>query len=228
MSRPPVEPYPIQPGLTRQARLTWWRAFELTPGVTLRATAHLRPSLAGRADEPWQMLAAVCRAASAALTLHPRLNFYTFWGKLVWAGWPPRVGAVLELPDASCRLVEVADAHLLAPAELIDLLRRERGRPAGTTAAGRLREAWPLAAYAWGRLTGSLVRDYARHTPPVFVSQMAMPEIEAAAFAPAHSCMIMPGWPREGRLPLTICFNHQLANARPVARYLVTVKQLLE
>ena len=29
-------------------------------------------------------------------------------------------------------------------------------------------------------------------------------------------------------MPLTLCFNHQLANARPVGRFLLTIRDLLE
>jgi hypothetical protein len=39
---------------------------------------------------------------------------------------------------------------------------------------------------------------------------------------------LFPGWPSQGRLPLTLCYNHQLANARPAGRLLLTIKDLLE
>ena len=224
MNQPP--PYPVSPEGSRFARRAWWRGFELTPGVTLRATASLRPALATAG--PWRHLAAVTWAASAALSLHQRLNYFTFWGHLTWAGWPPRVGVVLENGDSSCDMVVVAGAHLRDLDVLEGLLRGRRGALGLPDQRGRLRQALPVASYWAERLSGSFARDYARRNAPIFISMLGLRGIEEAAFTPAHSMALYPGWPQEGRLPLTLCFNHQLANARPLGRLLLAIKEMLE
>lgn len=222
-----VPPLPVVAGQNNFARRAWWRGFELTPGVTLKTTARLRPSLVRHAQNPRDLLLALAGAASAALCLHPRLNYFTFWGRLVWAGWPVRVGLVMENPDQTCDLPVVSDAHNKTWSELLDQLRRNRpSPPAGPY--WRLREAWPTACYLAERVSGVFERRFARLNGPLVISMIALPGIEEATFTPAHNMILFPGWPEGGRLPLTLCFNHQLANARPVARLLLTIRDLLE
>lgn len=223
----PFRPLPVVPGLSNYARQVWWSRFELIPGVTLTTTARLRPNLAARAGEPRHLLPALAQAASAGLSLHPRLNFFTFWGRLVWAGEPVRVGVVVENPDLTCGMATLHEAHRQSWAELRQALRQAH-RPQPPTPMDRLREAWPLATYALERLSGSYERLYIRHKAPLVISMLALPGIGAPSFVPAHSMALLPGWPRDGLLPLSLCFNHQLANARPVGRLLLTIKDLLE
>lgn len=224
----PPTPLPVNLGQSNFARRAWWRGFNLTPGVTVRTTARLRPALAELADHPRELLLSLAAAASAALCLHPRLNFYTFWGRLVWAGEPVRVGLVLERPDQGCVVPAVADAHLRPRAEVWAEARAALAQPAPAGAYARLRERWPLACYAAERASGAFQRRYVRENAPLFISMLALKGIEDATFAPAHSMALFPGWPEDGRLPLTLCYNHQLANARPVARLLLTIRDLLE
>lgn len=228
MAQPaPFRPLPVVPGLSNYARQVWWSRYELIPGVTLKTTVRLRPSLAARAEEPRHLLPALAQAASAGLSLHPRLNFFTFWGRLVWAGEPVRVGVVVENPDLTCGMATLHEAHRLSWAELRQALRQAH-RPQAPAPMDRLREAWPLATYALERLSGSYERLYVRHKAPLFISMLALPGIEEPSFVPAHSMALLPGWPLDGLLPLSLCFNHQLANARPVGRLLLTIKDLLE
>ena len=224
---PAPPPYPVARAQSRYARHTWWRGFELAPGVCLKTSARLRPALAVAQDQPRVILAAVAQAASAALSLHPRLNYFTFWGRLVWAGLPPRVALVLENPDQSCDLVNLSAAHDLCPGQILRLL-AQRPLPALPSPWARLREAWPLPCYLAERLSGALARNYARDMAPLFISQLGLPGIEELSFTPAHSMALYPAWPQDGRLSLTLCFNHQLANARPVGRFLLCIKELLE
>ncbi len=226
-SAPAPRPWPVVPNASNYARRIWWRGFELTPGVSLRASARLRPELAALAQRPRELLPALVQAVSGALFLHPRLNFYVFWGRLVPAGRPVRVGVVLENRDGTCSMVSVADGHRLSRAAIDQVL--DAGRvPAATGAWERLRERAPLPCYLAERISGRFQRRYQRQVPPLFLSQLGMPGIEELSFTPAHSMAIYPGWPRRGRLPLTLCFSHVLANARPVARFLLTVRDLLE
>ena len=222
------QPYPVSPEGSRFARRAWWSNWELTPGVSLKATATLRPSLARAATDPWRLLASLTWAASAALALHPRLNFFTFWGRLAWAGWPPRVAVVLENGDTSCDMVVVLGAHQMTLAELAGRLAARHGALGLPGARGRLREALPLTTYWAERLSGSFARDYRERNAPLFISLVGLPHVEAAAFTPAHSMALYPGPVTEGRLPLVLCFNHQLANARPMGRLLGCIKSLLE
>lgn len=219
-------PWPVAPHASNYARRVWWRGFELTPGVMLRASARLRPELAAMAERPRDLLPALVQAASGALSLHPRINFYVFWGRLVHAGGSARVGVVLENPDGSCTVVGVENAHRLSRAEVDRALAAGR-LPAAPGPWERLRERTPVACYLAERLTGVFARRYRREVPPLFLSQLGLAGIEELAFTPAHSMALYPGWPREGRLPLTLCFSHALANARPVARFLLTICDLL-
>ena len=220
-------PLPVVPGQSNYARRVWWRGFELTPGVTLKTTARLRPTLAARAHNPRHLLLALIQAASAALSLHPRLNFYTFWGRLVWAGLPVRVGVVMEKPDFTCYLANLTDAHNQSWAELHRVIKEAR-QTQPPSLPERLREACPLPAYALERLSGSWTRRYQRAKAPLVISMLALPGIEGLTFTDAHSMALYPGWPEDGRLPLTLCFNHQLANARPMGRFLLTIREMLE
>lgn len=221
-----IVPLPVRQSHDNFARRVWWRSFELPAAVTLRTTVQLRPSLAGLQDDPWQMLAAVCRAVSGALTLHPRLNFYTFWGNLVWAGMPPKVCVVLENKDMTCGDIIVAGAHERRQADLVAHLRDACNlrleRP------GNLRRLLPEAAYLVERFSGRYIRGYAATSAPLFLSMLWLDGIEDIAYTPAHSMALYPGRPKEGRMPLTLCFNHQLANARPVGRFLLAIRDLLQ
>lgn len=221
-----IVPLPIAPGQGELPRRTRWRAPEAVHGVSLRANARLRPALARAQDQPWPMLAAVCRAASAALLLHPRLNFYTFWGRLRWAGLPPKVCAFLENADTSCTGVVIQAAHEMSQGRVIELLRAGRGQDeAPPSLMARL---WPEADYVLRRLSGVYPAQYVRHNAPLFVSMLWLAGVDDLCYTPAHSMALYPGMPVDGLMPLTLCYNHQLANARPVGRLLRTIADLLE
>ncbi len=221
----PPPPYPIWPGGSNYARRGVWQGARLVPGVTLRTTARLRPALARM--RPRGLMLSVVQAACAALELHPRLNYFNLDGRLVWAGRPARVAVVLERPDHSCELVVVARAHRLERRRL-DRLLRPRPQPPSPGLWDRLRERLPRACYRAERASGRLARRLVAQSAPLFVSLLGLPGIEELAFTPTHAMALYPAWPREGVLPLTLCFSHQLANARPAARMLLTIRELLE
>ncbi len=223
----PPAPLPLWPGGSRFPRRGVWRGSALVPAVRLRTTARLRPWLAARAGEPRELLLGVVQAASAALSLHPRLNFFNFDGRLVWAGPQARVAVVMENPDLTCDLVVLRDAHRLSRAELAAALRQGRGRRPGGWWAW-VRERLPVAAFCLERWTRVLDRRISRESAPLFISMLGLPGIEEVSFTPTHAMALYPAWPEEGRLPLTLCFSHQLANARPAARFLLTIRELLE
>jgi len=225
LGKSPPPPYPIWPGGSNYARRGVWCGPYLVPGVTLRTTARLRTTLARLRSRG--LMLSVVQAACAALELHPRLNYFNLDGRLVWAGWPARVAVVLERPDHTCDLVVVAQAHRLDRRRL-DRLLRPQPDPAPTGLWGRLRERLPRTCYWAERASGHLARRLVAHSAPLFVSLLGLPGIEELAFTPTHAMALYPAWPQEGRLPLTLCFSHQLANARPVARLLLTIRELLE
>lgn len=221
------QPYPVAKNLSRYARRGWWNALENAPAVGMSTVARLRPSLAALQHSPRQMAAAVSRAASAALSLHPRLNFYTFWGRLAWAGPGVRVQVFVEEPAQSCRSVILQEAHAMSQDQAAAALAALPGVcPDGPL--DRLRERLPLTAYLAGRVSGALERGYKRANAPLFISTLALEGIEGLSFAPAHSMALYPGWPQDGRMRLSLCYNHQLANARPVGRFLLCIKELLQ
>lgn len=220
-------PWPVIRFGSNYARRAWWRGFELSPGVSLKTTVHLRPALAAMAGRPRLLLPHLVQAASGALTLHPRLNHYIFWGRLRFAGLPVRVGVVLENRDGTCDMVPVAGGHQMSPSEISALLSQDRAA-AQPGPWLRLREKAPLPCYWAERLSGVFARRYQRQVPPLFLSQLGVEGIEELSFTPAHSMALYPGWPTGGVMPLTLCFSHALANARPVARFLLTVRDLLE
>lgn len=220
-------PYPIIKDIDRFARRGWWNGLETAHAVSLSTTAGLRPSLGRLPGDSWRLLAAVCQAASAALSLHPKLNYFTFWGKLCWAGPQPRVQVFLEEPELSCCSVVLSSAHEMRPGQVQEFLRcNGLQRPA--TGWELLRERWPMPGYLLERFSGALKRRYKKENAPLFISMLGLEGIEDLRFAPAHSMALYPGWPVNGRLPLTLCYNHQLANARPVGRFLLTIRDLLQ
>lgn len=221
------QPLPLWPSGDNYPRRGLWRGSALPPGVHMSTSARLRPWLARRQDQPREILLSVLQAAAGALELHPRLNFFNCWGRLVWAGEPVRAAAVLENPDLTCDLVVTAQPHRMTRDQLRQALEQGRGRaPSGPGA--RLREAFPGAAYALERLGWAPQRRRLQERAPLFVSMLGLPGIDFLAYTPTLSMALYPGWPRDGRLPLTLCFSHQLGNARPVGRFLLTVKELLE
>ncbi len=220
----PPPPYPIHPAGSRYPRRVWWMGPEAIPGVALRTRVRLRPALARR-KRARELLAAVTWAASAALSLHPRLNFCTFWGDLAWAGPAVRTEVILERRDQSCDSVVFSDAHRLDLAAILEVLGRPRPVP---PPAGFWTERLPRVVYLLRRLSGIERREYLAKSSPLFISMLGLPGIDELTHTPAHSMALYPGLPREGELPLVLCYNHQLANARSVARFLLTIKELME
>ena len=130
-----VKPYPISAHESHYARHVWFSSYGVPRGVTLRTTVHLDPSLTLEQQNSWKLLAAICRAASTALVQHPRLNFYTFWGKLVCGGCPPRLTVIIENGDYSCDMVVVQAANEKNVETIIQELknRNESTQPAQST-----------------------------------------------------------------------------------------------
>ncbi len=229
MTRQPntPKPLPLWPGGDRYPRRGVWRGSALVPAVSLKTTARLRPWLAERADQPLELLISLTQAASAALKLHPRVNFFNCDGRMLWAGPEPQVAVVMENQDLTCDLVVARQAHEMSRLELGRALTERIGkRPQPPW--NRLRQLFPATSFSLERWTRFLDRRLTRHSAPLFISMLGLPGIEEVSFAPTTSMAIYPGWPENGRLPLTLSFSHQLGNARPVARFLLTVRTLLE
>lgn len=221
------KPLPIWPGGDRYPRQGVWRGSALVPAVSIKTTVRLRPWLAERADRPREILISLTQAACAALKLHPRINFFNCDGRMVWAGPEPRVAVVMENQDLTCDLVVVRSAHEMKRAEVERALKEREGkRPEPTF--NRLRQLLPAACFSLERWTRLIDRRLIHHSAPLFISMLGLPGIEELSFAPTTSMALYPGWPENGRLPLTLSFSHQLGNARPVARFLLTVRELLE
>lgn len=229
MTRQPIapQPLPLWPGGDRYPRKGVWRGSALVPAVNLKTTVRLRPWLAERSDQPRELLISLTQAASAALMLHPRVNFFNCDGRMVWAGPEPRLAVVMENQDLTCDLVVVRNAHEKSRLYLGRALKEREGkRPQPSW--NRLRQLFPAACFSLERWTRLLDRRLYRHSAPLFISMLGLPGIEELSFAPTTSMALYPGWPENGRLPLTLSFSHQLGNARPVARFLLTVRDLLE
>jgi len=222
------QPYPISRYSNTYARRIWFSGFGIPRGVTLTTTANLRPDLNHKHSDPWKLLTSVCRGASAALEQFPRLNYFTFWGRLFWAGKPERVTVILENSDFSCDLVLLKAAHKLTTDDILRSL-KDRGEPVIPSRTRLfLSEHFPFSLYLMERLTGHYRRDYCLNNGPLFISMLGEPDIEDIAYTPEHSMALYPGWPKNGTMKLTLCFNHQLANARPVAKFLTAIKSSLE
>jgi hypothetical protein len=183
--------------------------------------------LAERADNPRELLISLTQAASAALLLHPRVNFFNCDGRMVWAGPDSRVAVVLENQDLTCDLVVVRNAHEMKRWDVGRALKEREGkRPQPPW--NRLRQLFPAACYNLERWTRLLDRRLYCHSAPLFVSMLGLPGIEELSFAPSTSMALYPSWPEDGRLPLCLSFSHQMGNARPLARFLLTIRDLLE
>jgi hypothetical protein len=229
MTRQPAapKPLPIWPGGDRYPRRGVWRGSAMVPAVSLKTTVRLRPWLAERSDQPREILISLTQAATAALALHPRVNFFNCDGRMVWAGPEPRVAVVMENQDLTCDLVLVPSAHEMNRKDVgRALIQRDGKRP--QPPMNRLRQLLPSTCFNLERWTRLIDRRLVRYSAPLFISMLGLPGIEELSFAPTTSMALYPGWPENGRLPLTLSFSHQLGNARPVARFLLTVRDLLE
>jgi hypothetical protein len=229
MKRQSIEPKPLPlwPGGDRYPRRGVWRGSALVPSVSLKTTVKMRPWLAERAEQPLDLLISLTQAAAAALSLHPRLNFFNCDGRMVWAGPEQKICVVMENPDLTCDLVVVRQAHEMSRAEICQALKQRTGkRPQPPW--NRLRQLFPVACFNLERWTRSLDRRLVNHSAPLFLSMLGLEGIEDVYYTPTTSMALYPGWPRQGRLPLTLCFSHQLGNARPVGRFLLTLRELLE
>ena len=221
-------PYPISRHSNTYARRIWFSGFGTPRGVTLTSTVNLRPDLSQNQGDPWRILAAVCQGASAALRQFPRLNQFTFWGRLFWAGQPERITVIIENPDSSCDLVLLKAAHEMTTEDIVKTLKGRIDPIAPNGARLSFAEHFPFVLYLLERLTGHYRRDYCLNQGPIFVSMLGEAEIDDISYTPEHSMALYPGWPKNGTMRLTLCFNHQLANARPVARFLIAIKRSLE
>jgi hypothetical protein len=223
-----IKPYPISYRGSEYARHVWFSGYGVPRGVFLRTTAQLPPEFTDQHKQLWRILAKVCRAASAAILEHPRLNYYTFWGKPVWGGQPPRVNAIIENEDFSCDMALIEAAHEKDEETIIRELQdrsniSDHGKP-----LSQLERRMPLLHFFIERFTGVYERKYCSIYAPLWISMVGLSEIEDVAYTPAHSMALYPSLQKDGELRLTLCFNHQLANARPVGRFLIAIKKILE
>ncbi len=174
------------------------------------------------------MVVRIIQAIAQAMIEYPKLNYYTFWGKLVWAGEKPKISVIMENSDYSCDIVLLEDPLFFNEEAIGNVLMNRDRRNEGEKKRRWLIGKFPLLYFLFERVTGKYVKEYTSEHGPVFLSIINLPGIQEVSYTPAHSMAIYPGWLENGKMKLTICFNHQLANARPVGRFLLRIREILE
>ena len=224
-------PYAINRTIDRFARRIWFTHRVWYPAVVMRATARVAELKRRCEARGVSVNAAFLKAMATALAEFPRLNYYAVRGRMVWGGAKSSVSIVVEKePFETCHHIRIEDAEQKTleaiQKEIVDGLAKPVPAPGP---AERFMNAFPLAAYFLKLITGRVADEVMRNCGVAVLTNVNNPGIDEVITAGVYFTTILsPGTIRDGRMPLCLSFNHELANARPVAAYLARVKELLE
>lgn len=226
-----LPPYRISRTIDRFARKIWFTPRCWFPAVIVRATADIARLKVACSARGVSINAALLKAMAMALAEFPRLNYYTVRGRMVWGGSKTSVSIVVEEePYEACHQVRIEDAEAKTLEEIQREIAAGRAAPVGPIRISqRLMNLFPRTMFFWKKITGRIGQDVVAHNGVVVLTNINTPQIDEMVTAAVYFTMILcPGTIREGKMPLTLSFNHELANARPVAAYLARVKEILE
>ena len=224
-------PYAINRTIDRFARRIWFTHRVWYPAVIVRATADVAELKRRCGARGVSVNAAFLKAMATALAEFPRLNYFAVRGRMVWGGAKTSVSIVVEKePFETCHHIRIEDAEM----KTLETIQREiaagLARPVPVPGfAQRFMNAFPLLTYVFKWITGGIADDVMQNCGVAVLTNVHQPGIDEVLTAGVYfTTVLTPGTIREGRLPLNLSFNHELANARPVAAYLARVKELLE
>ena len=99
----------------------------------------------------------------------------------------------------------------------------------GSSFLFELMNRFPRILFLLGKYTGLLTKSLINSTGVIVLSNINMPGVDEMITAGVgYGIIINPGRLKDGKLTVNLAFNHQLANARPLAAYLAEVKDILE
>lgn len=224
-------PYSINRTIDRFARRIWFTHRVWYPAVIVRATARVA-ELKRRCDARGVSVnAAFLKAMATALAEFPRLNYYAVRGRMVWGGEKSSVSIVVEKePFETCHHIRIEDAEGKTVEAIGQEIAAGLANPVSPpNLAQRFMNAFPLLTYFFKWITGGIADDVMQNCGVAVLTNVHNPGIDEVITAGVYFTMILtPGTIRDGRMPLCLSYNHELANARPVAAYLARVKELLE
>lgn len=227
------KPYIINRHVDKYARRNWFTDYWI-PGVTLRTTVDIKPLADALKSKGLSLNSALIRAMAQALSEFPKLNYYTFWDKLVWAGEHTKISVIIEenkyeecnwdmIIDAEKKNLKNIQQNLLASVE------KAKAMPQDKSFVNKMMNWFPRISYYIKRYSGQLIREYSASAGPIIVTNINIEGVEEMQLCGVYfSTIVSPGRAINGNLPLVLTFNHQLANARPVAAFLARVKDILE
>lgn len=222
-----LPPYKINGTIDRYARKIWFSPRQWFPSVVLKATADVKNLRETCKTRGVSINAAIVKALAIALTDFPRLNYYALHGNLTWGGDKTSISVVAEEKSfEECRQVTILDAENKTLEEIQnEILNELKNGPRKPTFFQTLMNMFPKTAFLFRRLTGNVID----RTGVIVLTNINNPEIDEMIGAGIYYTMaICPGTINDDKMPLNLSFNHELANARPVAAFLAQVKKGLE
>ena len=93
---PKSPPYRLSKCTDRYVRTIMCNPPQWNPSVILKTTINAEAMRDLAKQRKISINAFLVKALAIALSKHPRLNYFSFWGKLVWAGDTTKVAVVRE------------------------------------------------------------------------------------------------------------------------------------
>jgi len=229
-------PYTLHTSVNRYARTIWYSTSGYKPSIVVKADIATSKAQELAHSRGVSVNAIFVKALAMALTEFPRLNYYCFFGKPIWGGDNTKISLVYEVGDeGTINIKSIIDAEKKEPEivheEIKSLLNSDNLRAVARRTLGtRMMNAFPRLAYHIMKFTGALQRDYIRGISPVIFSNVnvsGITSLESCGIG-FNSMIASPGRIRDEKCEFNIAFNHEVTNARPVAKYLARVKEIIE
>lgn len=226
-------PYTINRYIDRFARVIWFSPKTWFPAVWLKTEVASDSLVRVSKERKISINAFMIKAAAVALSEFPRLNYYTFWGKLIWAGPKTRVSMICEMEEhEGCEVLTVEEAEHKGLIDIVGEMKTfmDDGRACSVkpTFGQRLMNRFPRLSFYFLKWTGLYAKQAMAGYGPVSISNVNMPGITDGGSGVYYSTILAAGRVQDGKMPLKLMYNHELANARPLIAYLSRVKELLE
>ena len=230
---PKSPPYRLYKYANRYMRKIAYTPPQWNPAVVLKTTVEAQELLLLTEEKEISLNVFLVKALAIALTRYPRLNYLTLWGDMIWAGDHTKIGVVREekpLEEVSQFIVEDAEAKALTQIQQeFEKARHETSTHEPNAFLLKIMDRFPYLFYQVGRRSGLIAKSTIDTCAPVMLSNLNMPGVDEMITAGVpYAILINPSTINDKKLPINLSFNHQLANARAVAAYLIEVKALLE
>jgi len=200
------------------------------PAVVLKTTVEAQKLFSLIKEKNFSLNACLVKALAIALTRHPRLNYLPLWGDMIWAGDHTKVGVVREeQPLEDVFQFFVMDAETKSLAQIKQEFQQAKDPSGDNASLMKAMDRFPNLFYQVGKRTGLFAKSLASVSCPIMLTNLNVPGVDEMISAGVpHAMLVCIGLLNDKKLPISLSFNHQLANARAVAVYLAEVKAILE